>query len=242
MDKILGVDKTPKKSGQAETKPFTNFGVFHDNLITRLKALSQIQLDFEKRAKEAENRFADKLVEMRKQLDNRWKQIDKFEASVKVAAESKSTWRRKMASKDGEIEALKATTLKWRLIYPVGRSLVWQILWSYAQPSPALRMRSVAKTTRRTNWRSRGAIPLFPAEICRGGHEVGCARQGIRDASQGRGREVQAGKARRQGPPDRDGANHFALESPGRGDPQAKSACGRYRRGEQGSQQLAWEM
>jgi len=49
-DKILGVDKTPT-GGQAETKPFTNFSVFHDNLITRLKALSQIQLDFDKRSR-----------------------------------------------------------------------------------------------------------------------------------------------------------------------------------------------
>jgi hypothetical protein len=54
MDKILGVDKTTvspfintrhsqnhaisqKKGNQAEMKPFTNFSVFHDNLIKRLK-------------------------------------------------------------------------------------------------------------------------------------------------------------------------------------------------------------
>ncbi|KAG6866142.1 hypothetical protein C0991_008095 [Blastosporella zonata] len=109
LDKILGVDKTPKKSGQAETKPFTNFGVFHDNLITRLKALSQIQLEFEKRCKDAEGRFADRLTDMRKQLDHRWKQIDKFEASVKTYAETKVTWRRKLASREGELEAIKAT-------------------------------------------------------------------------------------------------------------------------------------
>jgi len=109
MDKILGVDKTPKKSGQAETKPFTNFGVFHDNLITRLKALSQIQLQFDQRCKEVEGRFTEKLNDMRKQLDHRWKQIDKFEASVKAYAETKVTWRRKLAAKEGELEAIKAT-------------------------------------------------------------------------------------------------------------------------------------
>ncbi|KAF9518234.1 hypothetical protein BS47DRAFT_1389164 [Hydnum rufescens UP504] len=43
MDKILGVDKTP---GAAEMKPFMDFGALRDNLINRLKALSQIQLDF----------------------------------------------------------------------------------------------------------------------------------------------------------------------------------------------------
>ncbi|KAF8066862.1 hypothetical protein FPV67DRAFT_1417467 [Lyophyllum atratum] len=109
MDKILGVDKTPKKSGQAETKPFTNFSVFHDNLITRLKALSQIQLQFDKRCKEVEGSYSEKLNDMRKQLDHRWKQIDKFEASVKAYAETKVTWRRKLATKEGELEAIKAT-------------------------------------------------------------------------------------------------------------------------------------
>ncbi|KAI9069427.1 hypothetical protein FKP32DRAFT_1640799 [Trametes sanguinea] len=109
MDKIVGVDKTPKKHGQAETKPFTNFSVFHDNLITRLKALSQIQTDFEKRVKDAESRYTDKLNDMKKQLDLRWKQIDKFEASVRTLAEAKAVWRKKLAAKDGEIEALQAS-------------------------------------------------------------------------------------------------------------------------------------
>ncbi|RDB26693.1 Anucleate primary sterigmata protein B [Hypsizygus marmoreus] len=109
LDKILGVDKTPKKSGQAETKPFTNFSVFHDNLITRLKALSQIQLDFDKKCKEIESRFMEKMNDMRKQLDSRWKQIDKFEASVKSYADLKAQWRRRFAVKEGELEALKTT-------------------------------------------------------------------------------------------------------------------------------------
>ncbi|KAF8638841.1 hypothetical protein AX17_001899 [Amanita inopinata Kibby_2008] len=112
MDKILGVDKTPKKGSQAETKPFTNFSVFHDNLITRLKALSQIQLDFDKRIKQTEVRFTERLTDMRKQLDSRWKQIDKFEASVRAYAEMKSQWRRKFSTKEGEIEALKTTNVE----------------------------------------------------------------------------------------------------------------------------------
>jgi chromosome segregation ATPase len=131
MDKILGVDKTPvsfaqheprtsysftflvlQKGGNAETKPFTNFSVFHDNLITRLKALSQIQLDFDKRCKDTEAKFADKLNEMKRQLENRWKQLDKFEASVKVYAETKAAWRRKISSKEGELEAIKVSCLR----------------------------------------------------------------------------------------------------------------------------------
>ncbi|KAF7297265.1 Rpa49 subunit specific to nuclear RNA polymerase I [Mycena indigotica] len=112
MDKILGVDKTPKKAGQAETKPFTNFNVFHDNLITRLKALSQIQVDFDKRAKDAEARFMERLTEMRKQLDMRWKQIDKFEAGVKGFADAKTGWKRKLVAKEGEVEALRTTNVE----------------------------------------------------------------------------------------------------------------------------------
>ncbi len=44
---------------------------------------------------------------MRKQLDNRWKQIDKFEASLKSYAETKAGWKKKLSQKEGEMEALK---------------------------------------------------------------------------------------------------------------------------------------
>ena len=76
-----------------------------------MKALSHIQSEFEKRVKEAEQRYTDKLHDMRKQLDLRWKQIDKFEASVKTIAEAKATWRKKLAAKEGEIEALQVRQL-----------------------------------------------------------------------------------------------------------------------------------
>lgn len=98
-----------KKHGQAETKPFTNFSVFHDNLISRLKQLSEIQGIFDKRVKDAESKYAEKLSDMRKQLDHRWKQLDKFEASLKTVAEAKVAWRKKLSAKEGEAEALKTT-------------------------------------------------------------------------------------------------------------------------------------
>ena len=44
---------------------------------------------------------------MRKQLDSRWKQIDKFEVSVKTYADTKAAWRRKLSAKEGELEAIK---------------------------------------------------------------------------------------------------------------------------------------
>ncbi|KAF6764547.1 hypothetical protein DFP72DRAFT_1163472 [Ephemerocybe angulata] len=107
LDKIVGVEKSLKKGAAAETKPFTNFSVFHDNLITRLKALSQLQLTFSQRTKDIETKFTDKLTEMRRQLDSRWKQIEKFEASVKTVGELKGQWRRKLNLKEGEADALR---------------------------------------------------------------------------------------------------------------------------------------
>jgi len=69
-------------------QPITNFSVFHDNLITHLKALSQIQLDFDKRVKEAEVMFSGNIADLRSQLETRLKQIDKFEFNIKAYGEA----------------------------------------------------------------------------------------------------------------------------------------------------------
>ena len=55
-----------KKGQQAETKPFTNFSVFHDNLITRLKLLSSIQTMFETKAKDLEGKYGEKVGELKR--------------------------------------------------------------------------------------------------------------------------------------------------------------------------------
>ena len=44
---------------------------------------------------------------MKKQLDSRWRQIDRFETSVRTLADAKLQWKKKMAGKEGEIDALK---------------------------------------------------------------------------------------------------------------------------------------
>ena len=54
-------------------------------------------------------RFTERFNEMKKQMESRWKQLDKFETSVKVIVEAKSTWRKKISAKEGEIEALKVS-------------------------------------------------------------------------------------------------------------------------------------
>ncbi|KAF5336816.1 hypothetical protein D9757_014655 [Collybiopsis confluens] len=98
-----------KSASQAETKPFTNFSVFHSNLMSRLKVLSQIQTQFEARVKEVEGKYGDTMNEMRKQLEGRWRQVDKFEQGIKGMKETKDGWRRKLSAKEGEIEGLKTT-------------------------------------------------------------------------------------------------------------------------------------
>lgn len=98
--------------------------MFHDNLISRLKAVTNIQSDFDKRCKEAETKFLDRLAyalcffrllfviitfisEVKKQLDFRWKQLDRFEASVKGLVDVKHGWRRKYNAKEVELDAAK---------------------------------------------------------------------------------------------------------------------------------------
>ena len=72
-----------------------------------MKSLSQIQLDFDKRAKEAEARLMEKYNVVRKRLESYSKQIDGFEKAVKAALENKHSWRRKYMAKEGELEAMK---------------------------------------------------------------------------------------------------------------------------------------
>lgn len=56
-----------------------------------------------------EAKYNDKLGDLKKQLDHRWKQIDKFESSLKNLAEVKLGWKRKFSMKEGELEALKVS-------------------------------------------------------------------------------------------------------------------------------------
>ena len=70
------------------------------------QAPNQIQLDFDKWCKEAEVRPTNKFTEIRKQLDHQWKQIDKFEGSVKTYVEMMSNWRHMFSAKYGQLDAM----------------------------------------------------------------------------------------------------------------------------------------
>ena len=123
MDRILGVEKAPvggaldlhsqrsdsHSQKKPETRPYTNFSVFHDLLMSRLKTLNQLATNFESRSKEIETRFTDKLAEIRKQFENRWRTMEKFEATLKSTSENRASWRRKFALKEGELDALRST-------------------------------------------------------------------------------------------------------------------------------------
>ena len=53
---------------------------------------------------------------MRKQLDRRWKQIDKFENSVKTYAETKAGWRHKFSA-EGELEVIEVCVFTCSLLF-----------------------------------------------------------------------------------------------------------------------------
>ena len=75
FDRILGPDKSPVRTyivyrlrnadtcvfkRKIEPKPYTNFGIFHDLLLTRLKDIGQTRSHFERKIKDIEKRFEDK--------------------------------------------------------------------------------------------------------------------------------------------------------------------------------------
>lgn len=109
--------------------------------------------------KDAETRYAEKLGDIKKQLDNRWKQIDKFEGSLKTYADTKSTWRRKMNAKDGEIEAMRVRSV---ILLP---NAVWVLnrwLIRHRTQSSRLSFRVCAVQELETRTRSEHCRPELP--------------------------------------------------------------------------------
>ncbi|KAG8767238.1 hypothetical protein FRC12_006379 [Ceratobasidium sp. 428] len=104
VDQVLGVDK--KRSGDG--KPFTNFAVFHDRILERLRSLTMLNSEFAKRAKELETKLLGKIQDMNRSLDHRIKALDKFELSLKTVADARQAWRKKLVAKEGELDALRS--------------------------------------------------------------------------------------------------------------------------------------
>ncbi|KAH7317493.1 hypothetical protein B0J17DRAFT_724337 [Rhizoctonia solani] len=104
VDQVLGEDK--KRSGDG--KPFTNFSVFHDRILERLRSLTMINTEFTKRSKELEAKLMGKIQDLNKSLESRMKGLDKFEVSLKTISEARQGWRKKLIVKEGELDALRA--------------------------------------------------------------------------------------------------------------------------------------
>ncbi|GAA6058279.1 hypothetical protein JCM3770_002889 [Rhodotorula araucariae] len=110
VDRIGAADKRKPPSSPAldVPKPFSNFPVFHERLLERLRAVTGLQHSFERRARELEARFAEQLQVLKRQQDARHKQLDRFEAGLKSATEAQRQWRARVQSKTQELEAAKA--------------------------------------------------------------------------------------------------------------------------------------
>jgi chromosome segregation ATPase len=77
-------------------------------MLSRLKALGALHAEFEKRLQSVETRLGDKLGELKRTLDSRWRTLERVEGSVKNLADAKSSWRRKVQLLQGELDAAKA--------------------------------------------------------------------------------------------------------------------------------------
>ncbi|SNX84315.1 related to Myosin heavy chain [Melanopsichium pennsylvanicum] len=99
---------TPRKR-ESELKPFTNFEMFHSSLLGRLRRVFDTQLGIDQKAKELEVKLLEKYNALKRQQDTRFRQIDRFETSIKAAADKQAQWRQRLVSKQAELDAVKAT-------------------------------------------------------------------------------------------------------------------------------------
>ncbi|CEH17933.1 Extracellular matrix glycoprotein Laminin subunits alpha and gamma [Ceraceosorus bombacis] len=114
MGKILSADRLggasgPRKSGANDSKPFTNFAIFHDNLTTRMHRLSDIQGSFAERVKTIEGKFTEQFSALKRQQDSKFRQLDRCEVSIKTASDKSNAWRARMVAKQSELDLAKTT-------------------------------------------------------------------------------------------------------------------------------------
>ncbi|WVR06279.1 hypothetical protein IAU60_003309 [Kwoniella sp. DSM 27419] len=85
-----------------------NFAVFRDTLLQRLRSMVQVRADFERKIKDTEVSVDQRMASLKKQLDQKWRTLDQFEAAVKKLELTKMQWRSKFSLKEGELDAVKA--------------------------------------------------------------------------------------------------------------------------------------
>ncbi|WWC88754.1 uncharacterized protein L201_003667 [Kwoniella dendrophila CBS 6074] len=94
--------------GKDDANPPAQFNLFRDGLLQRLKIMIQVRTDFEKRIKETESSVDQRVNELKKQLEQKWRALDNFEAAVKKLELTKMQWKSKYTMKEGELEAAKS--------------------------------------------------------------------------------------------------------------------------------------
>ncbi|GAA6019786.1 hypothetical protein JCM8202_001220 [Rhodotorula sphaerocarpa] len=107
VDKVSASNKR-KSTSSEQPAPFSNFPIFHERLLERLKGITQLHMSFERRTKELETRFVDQVQSLKRQQDSRHAQVDRFEASLKMALDSQKQWRLRVQQKSLELEQAKA--------------------------------------------------------------------------------------------------------------------------------------
>ncbi|KAG0046642.1 hypothetical protein BGZ83_008212 [Gryganskiella cystojenkinii] len=106
LESILGGDS--RLDGNMLPKPSANFVYFSNHLLSRLKSLSKLFILFEKKGKELEDKSTGQLIQLKKQLDLKLKQLDRFETIVRSAADRQKKWREQLVKKQAENEDLQA--------------------------------------------------------------------------------------------------------------------------------------
>ncbi|EAL21033.1 hypothetical protein CNBD4090 [Cryptococcus deneoformans B-3501A] len=99
VNKFLGVEH--------HTTP-ANFALFRDTLLQRLKSMMSVRTEFEKKLKDTEASVDQRMASLKRQLEEKWRTLDQFEAAVKKLELTKREWRSKFAIKEGELQAVQA--------------------------------------------------------------------------------------------------------------------------------------
>ncbi|MBW0464402.1 hypothetical protein O181_004117 [Austropuccinia psidii MF-1] len=111
IDKLINSGTVNRKSGVgvADAKPFSNFSVFHESLMNKLRSLSTTHSGFETKIKEVENKLEKQYAALKRQHDSRMRQLDQLETTIKAAADTQRQWRARLATKQGELETARET-------------------------------------------------------------------------------------------------------------------------------------
>ncbi|KAA1114519.1 hypothetical protein PGT21_011974 [Puccinia graminis f. sp. tritici] len=110
LEKLLSSGSNHRRISSAQdAKPFTNFTVFHENIINRLKNLGTMQSGFETKIQEVEKKLEKQYASLKRQHDTRMRQLDQFETTIKAATDTQRQWRARMTTKQGEVDAAKET-------------------------------------------------------------------------------------------------------------------------------------